>query len=1111
MTLDKRQLRLIGIIVLLFATAFGLQSYFTQHRNLQRYANKISTHLQDQTREVDHLLSDTAFVTRQFTAPEKVEPAALLAKDLEIIDALTIKPFNICFYDKEQLVFWTNNQVFPDKFLLRKFNKSSGALDYLVSLDNGYYALQKYTFDYLDNDKYAIVLIPVKREYSLQSDYLINSFTHESNIPSEINIAKAKTKYPIINISGTELGYIDSEGNFKDIGQQLVLLAIYLLAFLFLGILINDISIKLARQKKPAYGALFLLLTVFAIRYFSVIFDFSSGFRDLHIFTNTFNTDALYSSLGDLLINSALILWMMVFFHREFAIESPPQTSKLVKYGSSIFIYFSILLGFSMMTGVFKHLVIFSDISFDFDNVFNLNVYSFFAILGIIMLLFALFLFTHRMMLTIKQIDLLYKNKILSSIIAWLCVLPFFFVLDLGISVLFYFLSCMVFIYLFDMFVDNKSTNLTWSVFWLFLFSAYSASLLFKYNADKDKSTRVTYAKNLAILEDSLAERELSMFKYELSEIMQFAKGNDVETIDKMMGDEFSKYKYLYNNYPYEYVGYYDENEQLQLVDTSYHSKFSYSKPTNDIQFIKGEEEDYAYIMQVTPNDSPETTLLFEFERRRRNASRVYTELLLDTPYKMLSKIDNYSYAIYRNGILTEKNEEGFSQIFDVNEAMLPEPGQYTEIVATSERSDILYRSINNDYVVIGKDLGGYLKPISLFSYIFGLLIFLVLTLAGMNSIFRTIPSGLDFAFPEQTSLKNRIQYWVISLFIFSFVVIGIATVWYFRKTSIQYHEDRLERKMAAVEKDAKHELSLLRDSSDDFILNSMVEPISRIHKMDVNIYDLNGDLVNSSEADIFKKGVMAPKMGARARHSILRLNKSSDVQDEAVGNLGYKAAYIPLTRVTGETIAYLGLPYYSKQRKLRSDVTPFMGTLLNVYIFLLIIAGVIAILVSNSITRPLTNLGEGLKRLRLGGSNELLEWETKDELGELIIQFNNMQQRLAANADKLAQSERDSAWREMAKQVAHEIKNPLTPMKLSIQYLKHAFQADPDNAKPMVERVSLTLIEQIDNLARIANEFSNFAKMPPPQNSEFSINQLTKNVHYLFENEGADMDLHKR
>jgi len=932
--------------------------------------------------EVDHLLSDTAFVTRQFTAPEKVEPAALLAKDLEIIDALTIKPFNICFYDKEQLVFWTNNQVFPDKFLLRKFNKSSGALDYLVSLDNGYYALQKYTFDYLDNDKYAIVLIPVKREYSLQSDYLINSFTHESNIPSEINIAKAKTKYPIINISGTELGYIDSEGNFKDIGQQLVLLAIYLLAFLFLGILINDISIKLARQKKPAYGALFLLLTVFAIRYFSVIFDFSSGFRDLHIFTNTFNTDALYSSLGDLLINSALILWMMVFFHR-------------------------------------------------------LNVYSFFAILGIIMLLFALFLFTHRMMLTIKQIDLLYKNKILSSIIAWLCVLPFFFVLDLGISVLFYFLSCMVFIYLFDMFVDNKSTNLTWSVFWLFLFSAYSASLLFKYNADKDKSTRVTYAKNLAILEDSLAERELSMFKYELSEIMQFAKGNDVETIDKMMGDEFSKYKYLYNNYPYEYVGYYDENEQLQLVDT-----------------------------------------LFEFERRRRNASRVYTELLLDTPYKMLSKIDNYSYAIYRNGILTEKNEEGFSQIFDVNEAMLPEPGQYTEIVATSERSDILYRSINNDYVVIGKDLGGYLKPISLFSYIFGLLIFLVLTLAGMNSIFRTIPSGLDFAFPEQTSLKNRIQYWVISLFIFSFVVIGIATVWYFRKTSIQYHEDRLERKMAAVEKDAKHELSLLRDSSDDFILNSMVEPISRIHKMDVNIYDLNGDLVNSSEADIFKKGVMAPKMGARARHSILRLNKSSDVQDEAVGNLGYKAAYIPLTRVTGETIAYLGLPYYSKQRKLRSDVTPFMGTLLNVYIFLLIIAGVIAILVSNSITRPLTNLGEGLKRLRLGGSNELLEWETKDELGELIIQFNNMQQRLAANADKLAQSERDSAWREMAKQVAHEIKNPLTPMKLSIQYLKHK------------ERI--IVLADKDHIMRVLNNLYKNAMQAIPDNR---IGKITTSV----------------
>ena len=137
------------------------------------------------------------------------------------------------------------------------------------------------------------------------------------------------------------------------------------------------------------------------------------------------------------------------------------------------------------------------------------------------------------------------------------------------------------------------------------------------------------------------------------------------------------------------------------------------------------------------------------------------------------------------------------------------------------------------------------------------------------------------------------------------------------------------------------------------------------------------------------------------------------------------------------------------------------------------------------------------------------MDWGTKDEVGTLISEYNKMIKKLDDSANLLAKSEREGAWREMAKQVAHEIKNPLTPMKLSIQYLKHAFQSNPDNIEPLMQRVSNTLIEQIDNLAHIANEFSNFAKMPRANNEEFIVNVLVESVHDLFkEVKDADVSL---
>ena len=216
------------------------------------------------------------------------------------------------------------------------------------------------------------------------------------------------------------------------------------------------------------------------------------------------------------------------------------------------------------------------------------------------------------------------------------------------------------------------------------------------------------------------------------------------------------------------------------------------------------------------------------------------------------------------------------------------------------------------------------------------------------------------------------------------------------------------------------------------FPIASLIPLISEVHRLDVNLYDLQGNLIFSSEEDIFREGLISRKMGSYAYQAIRRLGYDRCDQDERIGNLKYTAAYLPLLDGNNQPIALIGIPYYSQHRELSKDVANFMSTLLNVYVFLLLIAGGLAIVVANSVTRALSELSENIQRLR-PGNNQPLVWKRKDEIGDLVEAYNQALTKIEESSRLLAQSEREDAWREMAKQVAHEIKNPLTPMKLSI------------------------------------------------------------------------------
>jgi len=165
----------------------------------------------------------------------------------------------------------------------------------------------------------------------------------------------------------------------------------------------------------------------------------------------------------------------------------------------------------------------------------------------------------------------------------------------------------------------------------------------------------------------------------------------------------------------------------------------------------------------------------------------------------------------------------------------------------------------------------------------------------------------------------------------------------------------------------------------------------------------------------------------------------------------------------------------------------------------LLLVVLVVSVVLADRITQPLRVIQNRIAKVSLSKKNEKIIYERRDEIKGLVEEYNYMVDEIERSAELLAQSERESAWREMAKQIAHEIKNPLTPMKLNIQHLQRTFMGK-GKENEIIDRISKTLIEQIDSLSSIANEFSDFAKMPRAKNERINLVNKLRDTLQLFE-----------
>jgi signal transduction histidine kinase len=381
-----------------------------------------------------------------------------------------------------------------------------------------------------------------------------------------------------------------------------------------------------------------------------------------------------------------------------------------------------------------------------------------------------------------------------------------------------------------------------------------------------------------------------------------------------------------------------------------------------------------------------------------------------------------------------------------------------------------LYTSIDGRTgFYLSKKSNQLFKVFSFFSYVFIFFNLILLGFSLLNRYFKWISFSIFRFFPSRQTLRFRIQISMLTMSVCSFILIAVVIIFYIKGNAGIW---QLESPPVNT-----HDLSQVKE---------LLQPNGNIHDA-YKIFDAQGNLISNPNE--------------RMPYTIWSGLHSNEFQLNRIYNI----------------VTWNGKKYFIQRNiqlqslQFKRRLNDFLGALLNVYVFLLILIVFLSMVVANSIARPLRILSSKLKQIQIGGSNQRLEWNHQDELGGLIRNYNEMIQELDRSTRLLALTERETAWREMAKQVAHEIKNPLTPMKLITQHLQNSIQrAGQDEIQPLVTRVTQTLIEQIDNLSKIASEFSNFAKLPAPENEKLIMNEVVTSTHDLFRKR-EDMDIHLR
>ncbi|MDQ3046086.1 MAG: ATP-binding protein [Bacteroidota bacterium] len=1017
----------------------------------------------------------------------------------------------LLIYENDTLKFWSDNSIAVENWVKEVCLDTRMAM-----LRNGWFEVMRPVTN-SSTTKTIVGLVLIKNEFPYQNNYLVNEFQEDFAVPAETRLLpdQPDATNRVINFKGEYLFSLQfNPANGSVSLSSYVAVLLNLAGFLFLVLFLQALFLSFSSRIGKNRSILLFVLVVVALRYISILFAFPESFYSFELFGPRIYADAgsiWLSSLGDLLINVILLFYLVFVILKECSIEAAARRLKTsFKPLASLLLFLSFFWFSWMITTLFVGLIRNSNIPFGINTIFSLNQYSYVGIIIIGLLLFVYFLFTDRLVAIQKVLALSTRNYILLFLFAT--------AIHTGMSLLFGSLDLIIILWPFLLIVTialirQRHVIYPFSgiIFLVFLFSLYAVHVFNEHSGFKEMEVRKIYAEKIAAEQDPVAEllfRDIETSLRQDSVLMNYVNQTEKQPIEyekRVKQQYFSGFWEKYDvrvalfdsmcvpvikssNITFDNNLYFDELISNTGSKTSSDNFYSLENATGKISYLA------KIPVYLLPKSKQKFGVLYiELDAKFVSDEVGFPELLLDRNVTLSQELANYSYAKYKFSSLI--NHYG-NYPYSIRGTAFGAAGANYETLNRDGFNHLLFRPDDNTLIVLSKKIDGLVVQVTTFSYLFAFFSLLLLSVL----FFRQISRGRLL---DNFSFKYRIQILLVMIVLVSLALFGGGTIYYIKQQFEIKNRENISEKLHSVLMEVEGKLgaetAMKKDISE--YATFIMKKFSTVFFTDINLYDPQGNLFASSRSKVFDEGLTSRKMNPEAYLQIALLGKTEFVHDERIGKLDYLSAYIPFKNKDGKLLAYVNLPYFAKQSELEKEISGFLVALINIYVLLFALSIITAILISNYVTKPLKLIQDKLSNIKLGKTNELIDWQENDEIGSLVSEYNRMITELAHSAELLARSERESAWREMAKQVAHEIKNPLTPMKLSVQHLQRTWKDHAPDMDQKMERLTKTIIEQIDTLSTIATEFSNFAKMPKANLEQIHVEQILQTSIALFNN----------
>jgi two-component system, NtrC family, nitrogen regulation sensor histidine kinase NtrY len=1003
--------------------------------------------------------------------------------------------FAYLVYHSGDLNYWSDRSV---SFFssVREFKKKEG----LIQLPNGFY-LAKHK---VSGEHEIIGLHLIKYNYEHQNKYLKNDFFKTYQLPQEFQLLEKeyKSSFPVIDNNGEFLFSVNAVGQFLCTENQLYLPGI----IYFLGLIILLFYFRKEFLESEANFFLRLLglgAALFIVFWLHLMFKIPALLLHLPFFSpEVFALNNWLPSLGDYsLIVIFFTFWMYNFtvgidiekLQSESVMPRKAIVALLLLFAGSLFLLANYLI---------EILIYNSTISFSLNKIIGITTQSIVGIFSVGLILFAvLFFLIKNIDEACKDFKLLQLTQLTVGIALFLSLVQLIAVQKISYFVLLFFLLSALLASLYSKKYIRKF-SLSYLILFVTLASIYSLVVFYQIVNHKEKESQKLFAVTLVTERDPAAEEFLAKIEKQMyndpAVVSLLIQKEDLrEYIERVY---FSGYfrKYIFEMYV---CGYTDslviQSDTVSCISfmESLIQDMGVNIPGTGFYFMDNMNGRISYTGKLRfpmPQNPEGVTIYIDLDSDLLFEGIGFPELLID---KSITRSENYrkfSYAKYYGGELTDRFGN-FNYNYYIDNYQ-PDDNEFT-IRKWDGYEHLIYHTRENNYVIVSRQLFSIVDYLISFPYLFVFYFIMVMILQFIGT--RKLSQRKIVI-----DLKFKIQAAIISIVFVSLLLVALATILYNVEEYKSKHRNDLNEKMKSI----AEEIDMRLEDKDE-ITPQLVEwlyreltKLSNIFRTDINIYGVDGDLLASSRVEIFQRGLVSARMNSHAFFEIYQnYQYESYFQPEKIGELSYLSVYKPIINHRGQILGTINLPYFIVQDKYSQEISTFIVAFINLYVLLLLASIVIAVFIANEITRPLVVIQENLQKMQLGKHNEPIYYRRNDEIGSLVKEYNKKVEELAVSAELLARSERESAWREMAKQVAHEIKNPLTPMKLNIQYLQRAKRKGKEYDEH-IERVTATLIEQIDNLSNIATEFSNFAQIPNARNQVFELTAQMKKVIGLFE-----------